>query len=93
MTDKEKAMIKRINDFAQSALGDIEDPQKVPVSMQLDKLKPILETIAKEEGISLEDMFIKYMDLQSELSVLTQNKLQESLQDINQGGDMPLLFR
>lgn len=93
MTDKEKAMIKRINDFAQSALGDIEDPQKVPVSMQLDKLKPILKTIAKEEGISLEDMFIKYMDLQSELSVLTQNKLQESLQDINQGGDMPLLFR
>ena len=93
MTDKEKAMIKRINDFAQSALGDIEDPQKVPVSMQLDKLKPILETIAKEEAISLEDMFIKYMDLQSELSVLTQNKLQESLQDINQGGDMPLLFR
>ena len=93
MTDKEKAMIKRINDFAQSALGDIEDPQKVPVSIQLDKLKPILETIAKEEGISLEDMFIKYMDLQSELSVLTQNKLQESLQDINQGGDMPLLFR
>lgn len=93
MTDKEKAMIKRINDFAQSALGDIEDPQKVPVSMQLDKLKPIFETIAKEEGISLEDMFIKYMDLQSELSVLTQNKLQESLQDINQGGDMPLLFR
>lgn len=93
MTDKEKAMIKRINDFAQTALGDIEDPQKVPVSMQLDKLKPILETIAKEEGISLEDMFIKYMDLQSELSVLTQNKLQESLQDINQGGDMPLLFR
>ena len=93
MTDKEKAMITRINDFAQTALKDIEDPQKVPVSMQLDKLKPILETIAKEEGISLEDMFIKYMDLQSELSVLTQNKLQESLQDINQGGDMPLLFR
>jgi len=92
MTDKDREILKRINDYAESTLGDI-DPQKVLVSMQLDKLRPIMETIAKEENMALEDLFIKYMDLQSEASVLTQKKLEESLQDINEGGDMPLLFR
>ena len=53
-----------------------------------------MEEIAKEKGISLEDMFILYMDLQSEASCLTQKKLEDSLQDLNDGTDgMPLLFR
>lgn len=93
MTDKERELLSRINSFAEKEMGNI-DPQQVPVSMQLEKLKPILETIAKEEGISLEDMFIKYMDLQSEASLHSQQKLEESLKDINSAdGNMPLLFR
>ena len=94
MTEENKALLARINAYAENVLGDI-DPQKVQVSVQLEKLKPVLEEIAKEKGISLEDMFILYMDLQSEASVSTNKKLEESLQDLNDGfdGGSPLLFR
>lgn len=92
MTDEQRELLNRINSYAEKQLGDI-DPQKVLVSMQLDKLKPILETIAKEKGISLEEMFIMYMDLQSEAACASEAKLKESLNDINEGEGMPLLFR
>lgn len=94
MTDENKALLARINAYAENALGDI-DPQKVPVSVQLEKLKPIMDEIAHEKGTSVEEVFILYMDLQSEASVATNQKLKESLQDINDGfdGGSPLLFR
>ncbi len=94
MTDENRQILNRINQYAENVLGEI-DPQKVPVSAQLDKLKPIMEEIAKEKGIDLTDMFILYMDIQSEASCATNQKLQESLQDLNDGNDggMPLLFR
>lgn len=92
MTDEQRKILERINSYAENTLGDI-DPQKVPISMQLDKLKPIMETIAKEKGISLEDMFIMYMDLQTEAACASEKKLRENLQDLNTGEGMPLLFR
>lgn len=92
MTDEQRKILERINSYAENTLGDI-DPQKVPVSMQLNKLKPIMETIAKEKGISLEDMFIMYMDLQTEAACASEKKLRENLQDLNTGEGMPLLFR
>lgn len=94
MTDENKALLARINAYAENVLGDI-DPQKVPVSVQLEKLKPIMDEIAHEKGTSVEEVFILYMDLQSEASVATNQKLKESLQDINDGfdGGSPLLFR
>lgn len=92
MTDEQRKILERINSYAENTLGDI-DPQKVPVSMQLDKLKPIMETIAKEKGISMEDMFIMYMDLQTEAACASEKKLRENLQDLNTGEGMPLLFR
>ena len=92
MTDEQRKILERINSYAESTLGDI-DPQKVPVSMQLEKLKPIMETIAKEKGISLEDMFIMYMDLQTEAACASEKKLRENLQDLNTGDGMPLLLR
>lgn len=94
MTEENRKILERINSFAESALGEI-DPQKVPVSAQLEKLKPVMEEIAKEKNMSLEDLFILYMDLQSEASCASQKKLEDSLQDLNNGidGGMPLLFR
>ena len=92
MTDENRELLKRINKYAEEVLGDI-DPQKVPVSMQLEKLKPVMETIAKEKGMSLEDVFILYMDIQSEATVATNQKLQDQLKDLNMGGEMPLLYR
>ena len=92
MTEESKALLKRINKYAEEVMGDI-DPQKVPVSTQLENLRPIMEEIAKEQGKSLEDIFILYMDLQSEASSLSDQKLQESLKDLNGGDGSPLLYR
>lgn len=95
MTDENRKLLERINSYAEIALGDIEDPQKVQVSMQLEKLKPVMQEIADEKGMSLTDVFILYMDLQSEASVASNDKLKESLSDLNDGsdGNMPLLFK
>lgn len=92
MTDENRALLKRINDYSEKVMGDI-DPQKVPVSAQLEKLRPVFQEIADEKGLSLEDVFILYMDIQSEASCATEAKLREDLKDLNEGGDMPLLFR
>lgn len=94
MTDENRRILERINSYAESVLGEI-DPQKVPVSVQLEKLKPIMEEIAAEKAMKLEDVFILYMDLQSEASCVTNQKLKDSLQDVNNGfdGGSPLLFR
>lgn len=73
-------------------MSDI-DPQKVPVSTQLQKLRPIMEEIAGEMNMSLTDFFILYMDLQSEASCLTDQKMREELQDLNNGDGMPILYR
>ena len=93
MTEENKQLLERINSYAESVLGEI-DPQKVQVSAQLDQLKPIMQEIADEKGMSLADVFILHMDLQSEASCASNAKLKESLSDLNDGdGSMPLLFR
>lgn len=92
MTEENRIILSRINKYAEKVLGEI-DPQKVPVSIQLDKLKPVMEEIAKEKRISLEDMFILYMDIQSEASCASDQKLQDQLKDLNMGGGMPLLYQ
>lgn len=92
MTDEQRQILNRINAYAEDVLGEI-DPQKVPVSMQLDKLKPIMQEIADEKNMSLQDVFILYMDIQSEASCASEKKLRDSLQDINNGDGSPLLFR
>lgn len=92
MTDENKQLLARINSYAETVLADI-DPQKVQISLQLEKLKPVMEEIAKERGVSLEDIFILYMDLQTEASVASEQKLRSELEDINNGDGSPLLFR
>jgi len=93
MTDENKALLNRINKYAEEVMGDI-DPQKVQVSVQLDKLRPIMEKIAEEKGMKLEDVFILYMDLQSEASCQSDAKMRDSLKDLNDGIDgSPLLYR
>lgn len=78
MTQDDKKILERINAYANEVMPDI-DPQKTQVSVQLEKLKPIMQTIADEQGIALEDMFIKYMDLASEMAIITEQKMKNSL--------------
>ncbi len=85
MTEKNAKILQRINKYAEEHLADI-DPQKTPVSFQLETLKPIMQEIADEEKMSLEDMFILYMDLASEAGVIAEKKLQDDL------GEKPQTF-
>lgn len=75
MTEQDRIFLQRINDYAEDVLGDI-DPQKTQVSVQLEKLRPIMEVIAKEENSSLEDIFIRYMDVASDFAVANQEEFQ-----------------
>lgn len=78
MTDLE--FLSRINAYSEKVLGDI-DPQSTKVSVQLDKLRPIMEDLAKETGTSLEDVFIRYMDLASTQKVEMNDKLKKTLDE------------
>jgi DNA-directed RNA polymerase specialized sigma subunit len=79
MTARDIEILDRINKYAEEKLGDI-DPQKTQVSKQLSILMPKMQEIADELGISLEDMFSKYMDLQSDASLINEMKLREQLE-------------
>lgn len=92
MTARDMEILDRINKYAEEKLGDI-DPQKTQVSKQLSVLMPKMQEIADELGISLEDMFIKYMDLQSEASLMNEMKLRESFSDLANDTNNPMLFR
>lgn len=92
MKEEHRQILERINAYAEQVMDDL-DPQKVPVSVQLDKLRPIMEEIAAERKMSLEEFFILYMDIQSEASCLSDAKLREELQDLNEGEGMPILYR
>ena len=52
MTNEQRQILQRINAYSEIVLGDI-DPQKVQVSTQLEKLKPVMEEIAKEKNAKL----------------------------------------
>lgn len=80
ISPQDKAMLDRINAYAEQVLGDI-DPQKTRISFQLDKLKPIMQEIADEKGSKLEDIFIKYMDLASIVSAKQNAMLKEDFDE------------
>ncbi len=94
MTQEDRTMLTRINEYAEKVMPDI-DPQKTPVSQQLEALRPIMETIASEQGCELQDIFIRYMDLASEAAMDRDSKMREALKDLNDGddGNPPLLYR
>ncbi|MBQ7360488.1 MAG: hypothetical protein IJY10_10065 [Lachnospiraceae bacterium] len=91
MTPEQREILERISAYAETTLADI-DPQKVQVSYQLEKLKPIMEEIAKEKNMTLEEVFILYMDLSSEAAVLSNEKLKADLADLGDGVN-PILFK
>lgn len=82
MTTEQHEMLRRINEYAEEVMPDI-DPQKTQISYQLEMLKPIMQKIADEKGVEINDVFIEYMDLASEAALDMENKLQESLKDID----------
>lgn len=84
MTNENREIWEKISAYAEEVLKDI-DPQKTQVSVQLDALRPVMEEIAGEKGMSLEDVFILYMDLASEAAVEAEAKFQADLGEEGQG--------
>ena len=84
MTANDQAFLQRINEYADKVLTDI-DPQKVQVSVQLEKLRPVMEELAKEHDMPLEDVFIKYMDLASEAGAKREKDFRD---EFNNPGDL-----
>ncbi len=78
MTDQE--FLDRINKYSEEVLKDI-DPQNTKISAQLDKLMPVMNDLAKEINIPLEDVFIRYMDLASMQKVDMNEKFKQTMAD------------
>lgn len=87
MTKEDEIFLDRINEYADRVLDGI-DPQKTQVSFQLEKLRPIMEELAKENNSSVEETFIRYMDLATERSVTLERKFQSTLGNMNTYGDV-----
>ncbi|MFI3237242.1 MAG: hypothetical protein R3Y47_04340 [Lachnospiraceae bacterium] len=92
MTEQERSILTRINKYSEQVMGNI-DPQKTQVSVQLENLRPIFVEIAAELDMPLEDFFIMYMDLQTQASVATENKLRAQFSDLASDPTQPFLFR
>lgn len=87
MTKEDKEILDRINEYADKVLNGI-DPQKTRVSFQLEKIKPVMEEIAREKNVSLEDIFIKYMDLASQVTLENETKFQNTVGNMTKYGDV-----
>ena len=87
MTPEDKEILDRINEYADKVLKDF-DPQKTSVSFQLEKIKPVMEDIAKEKGLTVEEIFIKYMDLASQITVDKETKFQNTVGNMTKYGDI-----
>ncbi len=81
MNAEDREMLTRIMNYADEVMPDI-DPEKVRISEQIDKLRPILQQLAMEKKSSVEDIFIKYMDLATENAVEYENKMKADFGDI-----------
>lgn len=87
MTKEDEIFLDRINEYADRVLDGI-DPQKTQISFQLEKLRPIMEELAKENNSTVEETFIRYMDLATERSVTLERKFQSTLGNMNTYGDV-----
>ena len=57
-----------------------QDPRNIRVCVQLDQMMPVFQEIAAKEGVSIEDIFIRYMDLASEAMAADEEKLKKLLE-------------
>ncbi len=81
MTKEDREMLNRIMEYADKVMPDV-DPEKVRVSEQIEKLRPILQELAMEKGMPVEDIFIKYMDLATENALEYEQKMKDDFGDI-----------
>lgn len=84
MTEEDKVFLERIGEYADKVMSDIDpNPEKTRISVQLDKLRPVMEEIATEQNVSVEDVFIRYMDLASTAGVKKQEEFKNDYLDFD----------
>jgi len=81
MNAEDREMLTRIMNYAEEVMPDI-DPEKVRISEQIDKLRPVLQQIAMEKSMPVEDVFIKYMDLATENAIEYEKKMKDDFSDV-----------
>lgn len=86
MENENKYIYDSITKYADEVLNGI-DPQKVQISFQLEKLKPKMLELASELNTTPEDIFIRYMDAASGVSVDNEKKFQSTMGNMNSYGD------
>lgn len=83
MTRNQKIeMTERINAYAEKVLQDI-DPDHTPIAVQLERLKPIMKEIAEETHKSIEEIFVIYMDTNSELGAQAEKEYQARMNEMD----------
>ena len=81
MTKEDREFLGQIMDYANEVMGDV-DPEKVRVSEQIEKLRPILQKLAMVHKMPVEDVFIKYMDLATEAALEKNRKFEDDYKEI-----------
>lgn len=82
MTEEDKKFLDRITAYAEETMADM-DAEKTRISVQLDKLRPIMEEIAAEQNTAVEDVFIRYMDLASTAGAKKQEQFKKDYLDFD----------
>ncbi len=84
LTEDDKLFLERIGTYADEVMADMDtNPEKTRISVQLDMLRPIMEEIAAEQNASVEDVFIRYMDLASTAGVKKQDDFNKDYLDFD----------
>ena len=86
MTKEDREFLGKIMAYADEVMGDV-DPEKVRISEQLDKLRPVLQELAMIHKMPVEDVFIKYMDLATEAALEKNKQFEDDYKEIL--GDNP----
>ena len=89
MTNEDREFLNTIMEYADEVMPHI-DPQNVRISEQIEKLRPILQQLAMQHKMSVEDTFIKYMDLATEHAIQYQADMNEQFKDAFEDPKMPM---
>lgn len=79
---EDKQLLNKISAYSEKVLGEI-DPQKIRISEQLEALKPVMQELAEQRGVSVEDIFIKYMDLASMVLAKKEELFKQDMQNLD----------
>ena len=83
MSAEDREFLSYIYKYIEDNLQDMDpDPQKTPVSEQIQALRPILQELAMKYSVSVEDTFIRYMDLASEAAVERDREYKSKFENI-----------